>query len=253
MKKIFILAATATLLFSCKKSNDKSGTFTGPQVEVQHGKGWSYIKLDGNGDPQQFGVTINDAAMNSMPVGSGETGEGHHHEANVIFPLNPVAKATTPFDHVEVDWNPYGHEPTGIYDLPHFDFHFYMITEAEVKAAVDAVKLNAGPSQEYLPQNYVPGVVVPQMGKHWIDVTSPEFHGQTFTETFIFGTYNSNVTFYEPMITLNFLKATTLYERPIPQPAKFKQAGWYPTKMRIIKHDGVTDVVLDGFIKRNAS
>ncbi|MCW3108253.1 MAG: hypothetical protein JWQ09_2759, partial [Segetibacter sp.] len=77
-------------------------------------------------------------------------------------------------------------------------------------------------------------------------------NGQPFSQTFIYGTYDGKVTFYEPMITLAFLKSTTSFERAIPQPAKFKKAGYYPTKMRVTKHDGVTDIVLDGFVQRQA-
>jgi hypothetical protein len=55
------------------------------------------------------------------------------------------------------------------------------------------------------------------------------------------------------MITLDFLKKTRKFERPIPVPAKFQKPGYYPTKMRVVKHDGVTEVLLDGFVKRNAS
>src|SRR5690348_11264640 len=123
MKRILIFATATTLLFSCKKNDEKGGTFNGPNVTIQHGKGWSWIKLDANGNPQQLGLTINDAAINSMPLGTGNTGEAHEHETTNILPLHPTAKTVTPFDHLEVDWNPNGHEPVGIYDKPHFDFH----------------------------------------------------------------------------------------------------------------------------------
>ncbi len=115
------------------------------------------------------------------------------------------------------------------------------------------VKLDANPSTEYLPQNYFPGPAVPKMGKHFSDLTSAEFNGQPFTQAFIYGTYNSEVTFYEPMITLDFLKSNSNFERSIPQPSKFKTAGYYPTRMRVVKHNGLTDVILDGFAKRQAS
>jgi hypothetical protein len=140
-----------------------------------------------------------------------------------------------------------------IYTLPHFDFHYYMVTEAEVRGATDTAKLNAAPAADYLPANHVSGGAVPQMGNHWADITSPEFNGQPFTQTFMYGSYNSKITFYEPMITLNFMKSTTKFSRSIPQPARFKTAGYYPTKMSVSKHDGVTDVILEGFVKRNAS
>lgn len=245
MKKMFLLATIATLLFSCEKTDDKAGTFAGAEVAIQQGKGESWVKLDATDAPQQLGIRITDAALNSMPT----TGD----ESEVILPLNAAAKTATPFDHIEVDWNPHGHPPAAIYDKPHFDFHFYMVPEAEVQAATDYAKLNANVAAGFVPQNYVPGPVVPQMGKHYIDVTSPEFNGQPFTQTFIYGSYDGKVTFYEPMITLEFLKSTTAFERPIPQPTKFPKAGYFPTKMRISKHDGVTDIIVEDFVQRQPS
>ena len=244
MKKVLILVATVNLLFSCKKNDDNAGTFSGPDATIQQGKGKSWIKLGANGAPEQLGLTITDEALNSMPANG--------DESEVKLPLPAMAKSSTPFDHIEVGWNPHGHEPAGIYDKPHFDFHFYMVSEGEVAAATNTAKLNANPAADYLPQNYVPGPPVPQMGKHFIDVTSPELNGQPFSQTFIYGTYDAKVTFFEPMITLAFLKSNSNFERTIPQPAKFKKAGYYPTKMRIAKHDGVTDIVLDGFVLRQA-
>jgi len=94
------------------------------------------------------------------------------------------------------------------------------------------------------------------MGAHWVDVTSPELnpeHPALFTQTFIFGSYNGKVIFYEPMITHAFLKNTSEYERPIPQAAKFQKSGYYPTKMKVSKHDGVTEVILDNFVFRQQS
>jgi hypothetical protein len=55
------------------------------------------------------------------------------------------------------------------------------------------------------------------------------------------------------MITLEFLKATTNFERSIPQPAKYQQSGYYPTKMRIQKAAQATNIILEGFVYRTAS
>jgi len=41
------------------------------------------------------------------------------------------------FKFVELDWNPGGHEPAGVYDTPHFDFHFYTIDVAQRNAFAD--------------------------------------------------------------------------------------------------------------------
>lgn len=245
MKRILIIATSATLLFACKKEDSNTGTFTGAETALQQGKAKSWIKVDAIGHPEQIGVTIDDAALNSMPANG--------DESEVTLALDAHAKSVTPFDHIEVGWNPHGHEPVGIYDKPHFDFHFYMVPEAEVEAATDATKLNANVAGEFLPDHYVPGPAVPKMGKHFIDVTSPELNGQPFTQTFIYGGYDAKVTFYEPMITMAFIKATTNFERTIPQPAKYQKAGYYPTKMSIKRHDGVTDIALSGFVQHQAS
>ncbi|HTM91180.1 MAG TPA: hypothetical protein VL095_02090 [Flavisolibacter sp.] len=118
---------------------------------------------------------------------------------------------------------------------------------------MDDTKLNAEPNAAYIPANHISGPGVPMMGRHYIDATSPELHNETFTQTFLFGSYDSKVVFWEPMITLQFLKNTTQFERALPQPAKFQQSGYYPTKMKINRHDGVTEISLTDFVSRQAS
>ena len=87
----------------------------------------------------------------------------------------------------------------------------------------------------FMPPNYmrIPGGV-PQMGAHWADVTSPEFHGETFTSTFIYGTYNGNVTFDEPMITLATLQSGNAVHKPISMPMHFSPVDtYYPSRYNI--------------------
>lgn len=253
MKKIFLFVAAATVLLSCKKENDKAQTFKGATVQLHEGKAWSSITVDKGGKPQQLAITITDEALNSLPIG-GEP--GHSHENNLVVPLHPKATEGTPFKYIGLDWNPAGHEPENVYTLPHFDFHFYMVTPAEVAAAVDMNKMMVHPAADYIPQNYVAGPPVPQMGLHWVDRTSPELdpnNPQTFTQTFILGSYDGKVTFYEPMITLDFLKNNNNFQRAIPQPSKVQQTGYYPTKMRIVKNGDETSVVLEDFVLKQAS
>ncbi|ULQ53015.1 DUF5602 domain-containing protein [Flavihumibacter fluvii] len=257
MKKLgFILLATAFFATSCKKDNDnKGGIFKGPEVQVHDGKAWTWVQLDKSGNPERLAITVNDAALNSLPVG-GDDHSGHDHsgENNWILPFHPKAGATA-FDHIGLDWNPAGHEPEPVYGKPHFDFHFYMISSAAVAAIppyeVDSLKFKNWPAPEYLPANYInPGGGVPQMGAHWIDFTSPELNGQPFTQTFIYGSFDGKVNFYEPMITLEFIKTANNFERSIPQPAKVQKSSYYPTKMRIEKHDGLNEIILEGFVYR---
>lgn len=252
MKRIMaVVVAIASLASSCKKDQAK-GVFKGPEVQVNNGKAWTWVQLKEDGTPERLAITINDAAMNSVPVGDNGGGGHNMTENNYVLTLHPKASSML-FKHIWLNWNPAGHEPPGIYDLPHFDLHYYMITNAE-REAMDNAKLNLNPPKEYFPTNYIaPGLAVPTMGNHWIDTTSPELKGQTFAQTMILGSYDNKVIFYEPMITKAFLQGQTNYERSIPQPAKFQKTGYYPTKLRVVKHDGVTEIILDGFTHRQAS
>lgn len=91
------------------------------------------------------------------------------------------------------------------------------------------------------------------MGAHWVDVTTPELNGQPFTQTFLYGSYNGKVAFYEPMITKAFIDANASFERTFGIPTKYKTSGYYPTKMRIVKADGATHFMLEGFVFRAQS
>jgi hypothetical protein len=251
MKRISItLLALATLVFSCKK--DKDAIHKGPVVQVHNGKAWTWVEVNKDNVPQRLGITIDDAAMNSVPTGN--VPPGHEHENNYILQL-PAEGSTTPFKHVWLNWNPAGHEPDQVYTIPHFDIHYYTITNAEREAMVNATKMEIHPAADYVPANHIaPGTGIPTMGKHWLDPTSPELApGGTFTQTFLFGSYDGKMVFYEPMITKTFLQQNSNFERTIPQPAKFREAGYYPTKMRVVKHDAVTEIILDGLVYRQAS
>jgi hypothetical protein len=261
MKKIFVFAVAAvSFAFTVRNGGHegKEGTFKGPQVQVHGGKSWTWVQLNKKGDPEKIGISLDAEALNSVPMSTGHTGHAHGGNNSWTVKFHPVAGTVIPFNHVGMNWNPNGHEPEAIYGKPHFDFHFYSMTPEEVAAIpvyeADSLKFKNCPAPEYFPATYInPGGGVPQMGAHWIDVTSGEFNGKPFTETFIYGSYNGKVTFYEPMITYDFLKSQTNFERTIPTPAKYQENGWYPTVMRITQKDGVTDIVLDNFVYRQKS
>ncbi len=252
MKRFFILIAIMAALASCKKeeTNKKNNLFKGTEVSFRNGKVWTSVKLNDDGSPAQMILTINDDVLNSVAT-SDDTAAQHSHSDNINVPL--PAEVPEPFKFIMLDWNPHGHPPAHIYDKPHFDVHFYMASEVEVMGYTDSVKMAANPLPVYLPANYIGANPIPMMGKHWMDAASPELHGQLFTQTFLYGSYNSQVVFYEPMITLEFLKATSDFKRPVPQPAKFQKTGYYPADLHINRHDGVTDVILEGFSLRQAS
>ncbi len=216
-----------------KASNqsEMTNTFKGPEIHVGDGKVRSFIVISHSGVPQEVGFEMTPSVMQGLPS-SGEN--------SYIIPLHQKSLTVTPFDHMELDWDPQGHPPAGIYTVPHFDFHFYKISLAAQMAipAEDnstAVFFNNYPPTGYLPAGYVPGPVgVAKMGLHWQDITSPEFHGSPFTKTFIYGSYNGAVTFYEPMASKAFIESTTSSSSDFRQPLYFAPSGtYYPTRYNV--------------------
>lgn len=210
--------ATATIIF-------------GSPVAMGAGEAQTYVRMDKSGDIVALGIALTGAALKGLP---------DYDMTQYLLPMPPLVKAA-PFNHVVVDWNPHGHDPSPIYAQAHFDFHFYLISEAE-RAAItcqgqDRDNCLLMPSPEYLPPYYIPTPEgVPQMGWHWVDPRSPEFNGQIFTATFIYGFYGGQMSFLEPMITRDFLMAKTCLEKEIPIPEKFPQAGRYPQSYGIYYH-----------------
>jgi hypothetical protein len=259
MKKLLFAIALTAAFTSCKKDDKQpvAGVFKGKEAKFQHGKAWTWAEMDNEGKPVRLGISIDEAAMNSLDT-SHPGGDGGHHHVNALSLDFPSRNADVPFQHAMIDWNPFGHEPVGLYDKPHFDFHFYLTSEAERMSIPlyeqDSMKFKNLPDVAYMPGTYIPiPGGVPQMGVHWIDFTSGEFNGQGFTQTFIYGSYNGKVTFYEPMITKQFIDNNPTYERAIPVPAKFQKTGYYPTKFKMNRVNGALNITLENFVYRTQS
>jgi hypothetical protein len=90
---------------------------------------------------------------------------------------------------------------------------------------------------------------VPRMGNHLLDSQSPELKDSlTFTRTFIYGAYEGELIFWEPMITLDMLQKTMDACWSISQPEEFLQAGYYPTQYCVRQsRKGGRTVSLEGF------
>jgi len=254
MKKILVLmVAVTTLLVACDKDKNAKAqkTFKSEEVTVFGGKSWSSFTVK-DGVPQELSFVLSNASLNSAPAATGHE-QGHDPANDFIIPLPQAALEATPYKFIMLNWNPAGHEPEHVYTIPHFDIHYYQTTPQEVMGYMDETKLNKEVATGYVPANHISGPGVPMMGKHYIDAASSELNGQTFTQTFLYGSYDGKVVFWEPMITRDFLKNTTKFERAIPQPAKFEQAGYYPTKMKVEKHGQQVEVTLSDFQQRQAS
>lgn len=189
----------------------------GPVVAVGRGSARSYLIME-RGSVLEVGVSLSEGALDDLP-GHADL-EGYPRVAE--FLLEMPQENPTPYRFVGVDWVPEGHDPPGIYDRPHFDLHFYQVS-LEERNAIDpadpefAARAGRLPSGAEIPPNFLahhhvaqedPGLLaVPRMGLHWIDPSSPEFNGQEFTSTFLYGSWDGRVVFHEPMVTRDFLQS----------------------------------------------
>jgi len=282
-----LMAAAMVVVTGCaplgKPTDGAPDRIPGWRSDLGNGTVSSYAELDASGAPRALGVAFSASALEGLPA----TGSDRHHcfdrnkdgvvdpatecinQYEVVIPLpDAVARrADIPFKWVLLNWNPHGHIPPGVYDLPHFDIHFYLESIANVFA------LQAGPcgpefvrcdqfeaARRPVPPNHMHPdfkdveAVAPAMGNHLVDLTSPEFTKQPFTRTWIFGVYDGKVTFYEEMVTRAFLlgKPSTCF--PIKSPPAVGLRGFYP-KVSCLRHDARTGeytVSMEAFVFREA-
>lgn len=255
---------------------------TKPQ-KLGKGKAWVYVALDATGAPLALGVSMDKAALDDLPQehnmksrcfdknGNGTVEAGEclgDYEFVFALPEGKAAKAVSPFKWVGLNWNPHGHPPPAPapWAEPHFDFHFYIADQTAVK------RLRSGSCGELIdcedfkraikpvPGKYVHrdhinvGAAVPAMGNHLVNSKAPELAkgGPKFTHTFIFGAYDGEITFYEPMITREYLASAPRMCAPIKQPQAWAHAGAYPTRycVRHSQRSGRYTVSLEEFVQR---
>lgn len=238
------------------KALPKTGILLGEPVAFGNGTARTLAVVDLDGKPITLGVSLSAAALDGLPPGTPADDLGWLYR----LPL-PAGVALPPFDHVGLYWNPLGHEPRGVYDVGHFDVHFFLTTpqEADGITAVDRdlEKVYRLPPASAIPAGYFlpPGTQHRRMGVHWIDGSAHELHGESFTATFIIGSYDQQVNFLEPMIARSFLLTRPDLTKPLAQPAAFARAGWYPTEwtVRWDEARGEYLVLLDGLRRQDAS
>jgi hypothetical protein len=169
-----------------------------------------------------------------------------------------------------VNWNPAGHVPPAppVWAVPHFDFHFYLLSREAIQRirpgtcgelidCEDFQRATRAVPAKYLPKQHIDvGAAVPAMGNHLIDTTTPELSNppQKFTHTFIYGSYDGQIAFYEPMITHEFLLTQPSMCQSLYLPQAWETSGYYPTEYCIRYHEsrGEYTVSLDNFVYREA-
>ena len=235
------------------KGGHKAGTYKGPSINIGEGSAHAFVAVDTAGKPSVIGIKLSEQVLKNLPS---ELPPGSDRwEYKLALP----AEATNlGYDHIVVDWNPKGHVPKGVYDIAHFDFHFYLINEEDrnLITAVndDLERTNRPPEEKQMPKGYVlpPGTEIPRMGAHAIDPTSGEFNGKPFTATFIYGFYNGQMIFLEPMVSESYLRTGPDWVAPVPVPESYSLHAHYPTQYGI-KYDEIEKeyvVSLENLISR---
>lgn len=228
---IAMLAVSAGVFFACSNSTspDLGATIFGTSTPMANGSGRAYITLDRAGKPSELGVAITEAALVGLPGAITEYG----------FAL-PAEASATPYKIAAINWQPTGHPPMNIFTVPHFDVHFYTISTSERDAIspVDpqfATKMLRAPSAALIPTGYTPDTQgIPRMGLHWADPTGPEYNGQPFGKTFIYGSYDGKFIFAEPMLTKAYLESKpAAVVSPVKLPAQYSASGYQPTSYTV--------------------
>jgi hypothetical protein len=230
-------------------------------------------------------VSITDGGLRELPARMNTVsrcydldGNGTHtrhecmgdYERVLELPAAVADLAQLPFKWIGVNWNPEGHMPPAppVYAEPHFDFHFYTDERDRIEAirtgrcgelvdCGDFQRASTPVPPAYQPPDHIDvGAVVARMGNHLVDSRSPELQDPParFTRTFIYGAFDGELIFWEPMITLDFLAGATAECFPIRQPERFLVAGYYPTTY-CVRHDEREmryTVSLEGFVYADA-
>jgi len=248
-------------------------TLRGRVEKMGAGTVQSFVTLDPSGAPTAIGVTMSAGALEQLPPVPNTVSrcfdldrDGRHtgHECigdeERILDVPADSSAGLPFRWISVNWNPAGHHNTP-YAQPHFDFHFNTVDRGRVEAIApgrcgelvdcgDFKRASRPVPAQYLPSDYIDvGAVVPRMGNHLLDSQSPELKDSLpFTSTFIYGAYEGELIFWEPMITLDVLRETRHSCLEIRQPNAFRHAGYYPTQYCVRQNEkGERTVSLERF------
>lgn len=192
---------------------------------------------------KEVGVTIPVNLFDHQPVEDGDGPAGAI--ASLAFPR--LVQEQTFFNHFELQSEPEGHvAPPGSVNpdrnrVPHFDFHFYSVSEDIVwdipLVRPPSLALPSVPA-ERLPDGYIqPGFSQLQMGRHSSPLWSL-LDPNPLTTIMIAGfppaieglPDPTQMHFLEPMVSREFLLERNDFELPVPMPQMFGRQMRYPTK-----------------------
>ena len=201
---------------------------------------YTWVEVDPENAPLRIGIAVSEAAVDEPEQG--------------VYSIDfPRVASDSLFVHAATWYEPMGHPPLEWWGVPHFDFHFYMIPEEERMAIPPMIDTTAIPD-EFMPEDYIfPGepefFAIPEMGVHFVDSLAAELHGEPFTATLIYGFYQGEMIFIEPMITNEYLLTYPADTIAIKQPQAYQRSGYYPMTYLITYDEDsqIFDIVLTDF------
>lgn len=258
----------------------------GDSADLGNGNVSTYVETDAAGDLVSIGVRLSASALEDIPSEPDGTapcfdvdGDGTQDPMTECFMMlrrdlhlpTAASQATAPFGYVQFNYNPMGHPPPApaVYGVPHFDFHFFLVGLEDVKEIrtgtcgffIDCEvyeRARVPVPAQYMPPTYIEvGAAAGEEGNHLLPSTAPELADPPadFTQTFIFGSYEGHIIFYEPMIAASVFTSTLDECYSIAQPTAWEVAGPYPTKycIRYLPDEEAYTVSLESFVRRDAT
>ncbi len=154
---------------------------------------WTFTTTNRAGKPTHLGIWVSSDAFEHLTSQSGE-----QHLALDFPAVDGLA-----YTFAGINWNPAGHPPAGVWNSPHFDFHYYLVDEAAIESIVTPGPLpfmgvaTYDLPAPYWPEHFVyedPRFIVKAMGEHLYDERSPEWDPAVpFTHTYIYGAYDFSI------------------------------------------------------------
>jgi len=184
------------------------------------------------------GVSVNLAELTADGAG----------RSQIAKPFDAVVKEQTWIELLEFNWNPNGHGPPGVNDVPHVDVHFYGISNEERLAI--RCEDQPFPPAEQVPEGVVVestaaepfGPCVNEMGVHAYDPSTGHYdeNGQ-LDHDMIYGYSDGALVFVEPMIHRHNYEDGVPLELDIPTPQTLDAPTRFPTRfVGQLSEDGAT-------------
>jgi len=191
----------------------------------QNAVAWALQSPDGT--LSEVGITLGLDAVRTIET-----------SAALYLELPEQGVAHTFFDHVVVNFEANGH-PSEVYEVPHFDLHFYGVPLSE-QLQVTCID-EPMPSADSLPPSYIipstaespSGTCVPEMGVHALDFSAPELSPTDpapFEHHLVIGFHDGELTFIEPMIAQEILQDEFGLTLPVPRPEVLGQSTEWPAR-----------------------